>query len=109
MARWQTADYLRERGYNIIEATGVFDALSLLGSGMHVDIVFSNVPSADESDRQVLAEWLEEHRPSLPLLMTANVPVETMKLPSILTTRVIAPPYELAQLAAYIDSILKGS
>jgi DNA-binding NtrC family response regulator len=108
MARWQVADYLRERGYNTIEATGVPDAMSLLASGMHVDIVFHNAQRPDASESRLLAEWIEKHHPRLPLLVTSDTPVEAAVSAKGPTCRVIVEPYDLAQLAAHIDSILKG-
>jgi len=108
MSRWRAADYLRERGYNIIEATGVPDALSLLASGMHVHIVFFDLHPPNAPDCRLLAEWLEKHHPRLPLLMTSDASPGAIKLAPSLTHHVITEPYELALLAANIESILKG-
>jgi two-component system, response regulator PdtaR len=107
LARWKTADYLRERGYNIIEATGASDAMAVLASGTRVDIVLLDVHSRDASDNQLLDGWLEEHHPGLPLLMTSKTPTEATLLAPGRHHLVIAEPHELAQLAAHLESILK--
>jgi DNA-binding NtrC family response regulator len=107
MVRWKVADYLRERGHNIIEATGASDAMALLASGMHVDIVFFDLHSRDPSDGRLLAEWLQERHPRLSLLMASTTAIEATILAPGRTHQVIVEPYELAQLAAHIDSMLK--
>jgi len=107
MTRWKTADYLRERGYNIIEATGASDAMALLASGIHVDIVFFDLHSRDASGNRLLAEWLEEHHPRLSLLMTSKTAVEATMLAPGRTHRVIVEPYEIAQLAGHLESLLR--
>jgi two-component system, response regulator PdtaR len=107
LARWKAADYLRERGYNIIEATGAADAMAVLASGTRVDVVLLDLHSRDASDNQLLAEWLEQHHPGLPLLMTSKTAVGAALLAPSRRHLVIVEPYELAQLAAHLESILK--
>jgi DNA-binding NtrC family response regulator len=108
LARWRAADYLRERGYNIIEATGASDAMAVLASGTRVDIVLLDVHSRDASGNQPFDGWLEEHHPGLPLLMTSKTAAEATLLASGRHHLVIVEPHELAQLAAHLESILKG-
>ena len=108
LARWRAADYLRERGYNIIEATGAPDAMAVLASGTRVDIVLLDVNSRDTPENQLLDTWLEDHHPELSLLMTSKTPAEATLLAPGLHHLVIVEPHELAQLAAHLEAILKG-
>jgi DNA-binding NtrC family response regulator len=106
MTRWRAAYYLRERGYLIIEAAGVADAISLLGSGVHVDVIFSDGAMRGESGRQGLLDWLDRHHPSIPHLLTAPADVEPGSIPSSPTRRFIEKPYELADLARHLEMLL---
>ncbi len=106
MSRWKTADFLRERGYFIIEATDASDAMALIASGTRVDIVIFDLSSRDASDTRSLAEWLEEHHPELTRLMTSKIAVDApISAPG--NHRIVVEPYEPAQLAAHLESLLK--
>ena len=107
LARWRAADYLRERGYNIIEATGAPDAIAVLASGTRVDLVLLDVHSRDAPGNQLLDRWLEKHHPGLPLLMTSKTAAEAALLAPGRHHMVIVEPHELAQLAARLEAILK--
>jgi two-component system, response regulator PdtaR len=108
MSRWKTADYLRERGYFIIEATDASDAMALIASGTRVDIVIFDLSSRDASDTRSLAEWLDQHHPELSRLMTSKSAVEAPLSAPGRSHRVVVESYELAQLAAHLESLLKA-
>jgi len=108
MSRWQAADYLRERGYNVVEATGVSDATSLLASGMHVDIVFSDFHSTGAADGRLLAEWLESNHPVILHLLTSSAGLVPENFPSGPTRRYIDKPYELGDVARHLELLMKG-
>jgi CheY-like chemotaxis protein len=105
LLRWAAADFLRERGYLVIEATSVPDAISIFESGAHVDLVFSDVHMPGTLSGHDLAEWLEQHRPKMPVLLTSGSPSEGHKLPPGAQRRFITKPYELGDIEAVIGSM----
>jgi CheY-like chemotaxis protein len=105
LVRWTAAEFLRERGYAVIEATSAADAISVLESGTHVDIVFSDVHMLGELTGHGLAEWLHRNHPDLPLLLTSASETEADSFPVSDKRRFITKPYEFGELHAAIASM----
>lgn len=106
LSRWAVAEFLRERGYIVIEATNVADAISIFDSGSSVDLVFSDVHMPGELSGHALARWLDQNHPHIPLLLTSASPTEANKLSASPARRFIAKPYELGELGALIESMI---
>ena len=107
LVRWPAAVFLRERGYTVIEATDVPDAISIFNSGAHVDVVFSDIQMPGELTGHSLAEWLGENHPNIPLLLTSASRTEADKVTPSDKRRFIAKPYELGEVDAQLEAILK--
>lgn len=72
VTRWSAAEYLRMRGYRVLEAANVTEALGLASAGTAIDAVFSDVHLGGEQGGNELAQWFGEHRPSVPVLLTSG-------------------------------------
>jgi CheY-like chemotaxis protein len=105
LVRWTAAEFLRERGYAVIEATSATDAISILESGISVDIVFSDVQMPGELSGHDLAEWLYRNYPGLPVLLTSGFAIETDELTARDKRRFIRKPYDFGELDAVIASM----
>jgi CheY-like chemotaxis protein len=105
---WPAAEFLRERGYSVIEATNVSDAIRSFDLGTHVDIVFSDVHLPGKLTGLALAEWLEQNHSDVPLLLTAAAANEADTLSTSQQRRFIAKPYELGELGVQIESMMPG-
>jgi DNA-binding NtrC family response regulator len=105
LVRWAAAEFLRERGYTVIEATNVADAISIFELGTHVDIVFSDINMPGEQTGHALAEWLDRHHPNVSLLLTSGSAAEADKVNTTPKRRFIVKPYELGEVSAYIESM----
>jgi CheY-like chemotaxis protein len=105
LVRWAAAEFLRERGYTVIEATTVADAISIFELGTHIDIVFSDVNMPGELTGHALAEWLDRNHPNLPLLLTSGSATEADKLRTTPKRRFVVKPYELGEVCAHIESM----
>ncbi len=57
LIRLTVADYLRDCGYHVIEASNAQEALSVLTSDIDIDIVFSDVQMPGTIDGFGLARW----------------------------------------------------
>lgn len=105
LIRWEAAEFLRERGYTVIEATNVSDAISIFDLGTHVDIVFSDVHMPGELTGHSLAEWLERNHPHVPLLLTSDSAADADKLPMNPKRRFIDKSCDLGEVCAQIHSM----
>jgi DNA-binding NtrC family response regulator len=105
LVRWAAAEFLRERGYAVIEATSAADAISILESGTPVDIVFSDVDMPGELTGHGLAEWLGRNHPGLPVLLTSGSATEADNLTAGDKRRFLTKPYDFGELDAVIASM----
>jgi CheY-like chemotaxis protein len=108
LVRWAAAEFLRERGYIVIEATNVSDAISIFDLGTHVDIVFSDVHMPGNLTGHTLGEWLGLHHPDVPLLLTSASVTEADQVTTSEKRQFIAKPYELSEVSAQIESMRPG-
>jgi len=73
LIRFVVAEYLRECGFDVIEAANVDEAVELLTSDVAaVDLVFSDVQMPGTRDGFALARWVREHRPNVPVILTSG-------------------------------------
>jgi CheY-like chemotaxis protein len=72
LVREPIADYLREVGYEVLEAGDAREAIDLVDHADHVDLVFSDVRMPGELDGVGLARWVRAHRPEVPVLLTSG-------------------------------------
>jgi CheY-like chemotaxis protein len=72
LVREPIADYLREVGYEVLEAGDAHEAIDLVDHADHVDLVFTDVRMPGELDGLGLARWVRAHRPDLPVLLTSG-------------------------------------
>lgn len=75
--RFDLADFLRERGCQVIEAGTAQEALETIESGARVDLVFSDIQMPGEMSGLGLASYLGTQRPGLPVILTSGA---TMKM-----------------------------
>ena len=74
LIRLAIAEYLRECGYKVHEATHATEALAVLESPeVSVDIVFSDVVMPGEMDGFGLARWVRTNRPGVEVILTSTV------------------------------------
>src|ERR1700690_3128346 len=71
MVRQPIAEYLRDCGYNVLEAADASEAIALLGSDQ-VDVVFSDVRMPGRMDGFGLARWLRQNHPDVSVLLTSG-------------------------------------
>ena len=75
LVRMPIAQYLRDCGYKVIEASNADEAMQvLLHQETPVDVVFSDIEMPGTVDGFGLANWIREHRPGLNVLLAGTVP-----------------------------------
>ncbi|HVH34980.1 MAG TPA: response regulator [Tahibacter sp.] len=74
VARSVIANYLRECGYAVVEATSTDEAKALLARpDLDIDIVFADVDAPGEVDGFGLARWTAEHFPRVRVILSATL------------------------------------
>ena len=105
LTRCTTAAYLREVGYRIIEAGNAAAAISVLSSGTHVDLVFSDIYMPGELNGHGLAQWAAQHHPEVPVLLTSAAPWE-VNVSAERRRDLLVKPYHLADVEHQIEALL---
>src|SRR5262249_10705644 len=74
LVRMLLADLLRERGFEVIEASSTEDAVRVLKADFPVHVVLSDVYMPGSAmDGVALARWVHEHRPDLKVVLGSGV------------------------------------
>lgn len=65
-------DYLNEAGFHALAVASGDEAARLLGQGVAIDLVFSDVRMPGTLDGFGLARWVTENKPGLPVLLASG-------------------------------------
>ena len=104
--RRMTADRLTALGYQPIVVSGADAALSVLGQGRHVDLVFTDMMMRDGRTGLELARELRGLRPDLPVLMTTGYAGEMLDVELVDGLPLIRKPYRQEELSEAIRRAL---
>jgi len=104
LVRSVAAAYLRESGFEVIEATGADEAIRVLQAEVRVDVVFSDVNMPGSMDGFALAQWVHRERPRLQVILTSGAPHTARGAAQ--QGPILAKPYDHAALARYIRALL---
>lgn len=108
LVREPIADYLREVGYEVLEAGDAHEAIDLVDHAAHVDLVFSDVRMPGELDGVGLARWVRSHRPELPVLLTSGYDAGSWLGNELgREVRLIQKPYTQDQVLRHIRRLLQ--
>lgn len=78
VARSVIANYLRECGYAVVEATSTDEAVALLGRpDVDIGIVLADVDAPGDLDGFGLAHWIAGHFPQVRVILAATLARET--------------------------------
>jgi CheY-like chemotaxis protein len=107
MVRMPIAEYLRDCGYNVLEAGSASEAIETVDTYGPVSLVFSDVRMPGNMDGFGLARWLRAHHPDIPIILTSGYnnsrSLSTDIAPGV---RLIEKPYSQAQVARRIQDLL---
>jgi CheY-like chemotaxis protein len=104
LVRTVVAMYLRDCGFQVVEASNADEAIRVLEAGLAVDIVFSDVNMPGSMDGFALARWLRQKRPGLQLILTSGAPQKAEDLGE--HRPFLAKPYDHAALERQIRAML---
>jgi CheY-like chemotaxis protein len=105
--RTLAAHQLRRFGYSVIEATDPADALAILHSSQHVDLLFTDVVMPGSLSGPDLAEQAKALRPHLKVLFTSGFPdIRSGGCPQ--PGLLLSKPYRSQELARKLHEALQG-
>lgn len=107
MVRMPIAEYLRDCGYNVVEAGDASEAIAAMATDGPVSLVFSDVRMPGKMDGFGLAEWFRSHHPAVPVLLTSGYNGgRNLSAACIPGSRFIEKPYSQLQVAGRIAALL---
>jgi DNA-binding response OmpR family regulator len=109
--RFCLAEYLADHGFAIVEASDAAEAVAiLLTRGPPVDLVFSDVNMPGPMNGLGLAQWVHDHRPEVPVILTSGLPqkvIEAKGLCEETGETVLPKPYDLDEVEQRIRGLLR--
>jgi DNA-binding NtrC family response regulator len=107
--RMGTAARLVEFGFAPIEARHAAEAVAVLQTAIHVDLVFSDVRMPGTMDGFGLRRWMRVNRAGLPMLLTSgDVAMADLDREQIDATCFFEKPYDIAAIVARARSVIAG-
>ncbi len=105
--RFDVADFLRESGFDVIEAGSAQEAVEAIASGARVDLVFSDIQMPGAMNGLGLAIFIRANHPGLPVILTSGASLKMDIDPSIADVAPIeAKPYDPDLILARIRRTL---
>lgn len=98
-------------GYAVMAVPGAEAALEVIGSGSHVDIVFTDVILPDGMSGGELAEHLQRIRPNLPVVFTSGHNADSCVSRLMLNqgATLLPKPYRRSSLAAALEAAAEAA
>jgi CheY-like chemotaxis protein len=108
MVRMPIAEYLRDCGYNVLEAGDAVEAIAAVRTASLVSLVFSDVRMPGPMDGFALARWLQKNHPDIPILLTSGYnSSRSLSIDVAKGVKLIEKPYSQAHVARRIQDLLE--
>jgi len=107
MVRMPIAEYLRDCGYNVLEAGDAAEAIATVHASAAISVVFSDVRMPGAMDGFGLARWLRANHPDIAVILTSGYNgSRSLSLDVAQGVKLIEKPYSQAQVARRIKDLL---
>ena len=107
LIRLAVSAYLRECGFQVIEAGSADEAVGILQADIKVDVVFSDVNMPGDLDGFALSQWIGRQRPLLKVVLTSGVTRTAQEARDLCEhDPILAKPYHHAELERHIRELL---
>jgi CheY-like chemotaxis protein len=104
--RFTTAEFLREEGYEVLEAETADEALDIFRSGAQIDLLFTDVRMPGSMDGVALATLVRREWPCVHIILTSGYAPELLSARSVAEDRVISKPYRQQAVLTAIRSLI---
>jgi CheY-like chemotaxis protein len=103
LIRLSTAEFLRQDGYTVLEASDAVEALVLFASDHPLDLVITDVRMPGELDGVKLTRIIKEARPDLPVALASGHLAFDAEHPG---DRLLRKPYMPEELLEVVDELI---
>nr|WP_294521452.1 response regulator [uncultured Rhodopila sp.] len=102
------AEYLRDSGFCVVEASNGDEAIVLLeGEDRAIDIVFSDIRMPGSTNGLELARWVRAHKPATQIILTSGYIDEATEAANLgHHETVLKKPYQCFDLLRRIQSLV---
>jgi DNA-binding response OmpR family regulator len=108
LIRLPLAEYLRDCGYRVFEASNVAEAKAVLDADTPVDLVFSDVNMPGNENGFALAVWIRQLHPNTKVILTSGIANATEKAEGLCEDGpLLAKPYSQDVVLQRIQSLLR--
>ncbi len=105
LVRATIAEYLRDAGLAVIEAANAAEAVAVFHSGTPVDLLFTDWQMPGEMDGMMLARWVGEHHPAIPVLLTSGY--GNLAAMTVARNSFFPKPYSMIRVLARISELIE--
>jgi CheY-like chemotaxis protein len=105
--RFTTAEFLREEGFEVLEAENADEALDILKSKVAIDLMFTDVRMPGSMDGVALAGLVRNEWPGIHIILTSGYAPELLSARSVAEDKVISKPYRQQAVLAAIRSLFQ--
>jgi len=107
LVRMVIADHLRGCGYRVFEAGNGDEAIAMLNTEVHVDVLFTDVNMPGGLDGFGLARWVRRERPGMRIILTSGIGSALQDANELCADGpLIEKPYEYGEVDRRIRSLL---
>jgi len=103
--RMDMAEFLRDCGYRVHEASNVAEATAELEAKFAIDLVFTDINLGPGPNGLELADWVLNNRPGVKVIVTTGEAADRQAPPGV--GPILPKPYTGRDLAARIAEALK--
>ena len=104
--RSMIAEFLRDAGFDVLEAGNADEAMAHFEAGAEIDLLFSDVRMPGSMDGSELATKIKGKWPSTHIVLTSGYSSTLMEIQAKMQDRVLPKPYRpLSVLAAILSAV----
>jgi CheY-like chemotaxis protein len=92
IVRIAIAEYLRECGFRVIEASGGLEAKKVLLEGPDISLLLADARLAGDDNGFALAQWIRRFRPKVAVVLTANMEAKAEAASQLCAKNQTPPP-----------------
>jgi DNA-binding response OmpR family regulator len=107
LVRMVVAEYLRDCGYNVIEAIAAKDVWSVLDSGHRLDVVMADVKVSGDLEGFSLASRIRQTHPDIDVILTSGIAGAVHESYELCQDGPIKKPYDPKDIEVRIRILLE--
>ncbi|HET7084613.1 MAG TPA: response regulator [Rhizomicrobium sp.] len=101
-------DHLNECGFHCLCVASGEEAVTLFEQGTVIDLVFSDVQTAGSLTGFGLARWMQQHRPTVPVLLASGDLGKAQPQEELWGAEIMPKPYDFDSVVRRIGLAISG-